>query len=202
GAAAIGVRDPSHSVFPTAADVGAPAGEGIVVAILDTGINDAPDGAYPGHEALLGRFLGGAQFRGGDSTLDTPRDGSINPVDRGGEATRAHGTHVAGIVLGDGGATGYVPGVAPGARFVDVKALEDTGLGTGIPEALDWCLHNRSRAWGADPAPPGTDATHLSLGRLDSSDGNDVASRLAQKAAALGIVVVASTGNDGESGWI
>ena len=51
-----------------------------MVAFLDTGINDAADGAYPGHESLSGRFLGGASFVSDDSLLDTPPNGSTNPA--------------------------------------------------------------------------------------------------------------------------
>src|SRR3989442_7979196 len=72
---------------------------------------DAPDGSYPGHESLAGRFLGGAEFVEPDSSLNTSRDGSVNPEDRGGSATQSHGTHVAGIALGTGGASGYAVAV-------------------------------------------------------------------------------------------
>jgi subtilisin family serine protease len=196
GAAAIRARDPSGQVFPNWSGTGGAQGAGVVVGVLDTGINDAPDGSYPGHESLIGRFLGGADFTHGDSTLDTPRDGSENPSDHGGSVTHAHGTHVAGIILGSGGSSGYAMGIAPQARFVDVKALGDVGKGTGVAEALDWCIHNRARNWGV-PGYQGIQVINLSLSTSDPTDGNDVASRLASRAVQLGIVVVASIGNDG-----
>ena len=201
GAAGIGARDPSGSVFPTWSAGGGSDGAGIVVAILDTGVNDAVDGTFPGHESLAGRGVGGAEFVRGDSLLDTPRDGSVNPVDRGGDVTHSHGTHVAGIALGTGGASGYAMGVAPGARFVDVKVLNDAGTGTGVAEALDWCIHNRARDWGA-PGSAGIQVVNLSLSSLDLTDGNDLASRLANRATELGLVVVASMGNGGQSGFV
>jgi subtilisin family serine protease len=197
GAAAIGARDPSGQVFPTWAGMGGGTGQGITVAILDTGINDEPEGGYPGHESLIGRCLGGGDFTHGDSTLDTPREGSVNPSDHGGGATQAHGTHVAGIILGTGGPTGLAQGIAPGARFVDVKVLNDLGVGTGVAEALDWCIHNRARDWGT-PDYAGIDVINLSLSSTDLTDGNDAASRLADRAVQRGIVVVASMGNDGQ----
>jgi subtilisin family serine protease len=198
GAASIGVRDPSGQVFPTWEGTGGAAGEGVVVAILDTGINDEPEGSYPGHESLAGRALGGAVFTNGDSTLDTPRGGSVNPSDHGGGATHAHGTHVAGIILGTGGSSGFAKGVAPQARFVDVKVLNDLGIGSGIAEAIDWCIHNRDRDWGV-VGYQGIDVINLSLSSLDVTDGNDAGSRLADRAAQKGVVVVASMGNDGRS---
>ena len=201
GAASIGARDPRDEVFPTWSGMGGALGQGVVVAILDTGINDAAEGGYPGHESLTGRCLGGAVFTHGDSTLDTPKDGSVNPSDHGGGTTDAHGTHVAGIILGSGGPTGYATGVAPQARFIDVKVLNDLGIGTGVAEALDWCIHNRARDWG-DASHLGIDVINLSLSSLDLTDGNDVASQLADRAVQHGMVVVASIGNEGQDHYV
>ena len=181
GTAAIGVRDPTSHVFPTLA-IASPGtqGQGEVVAFLDTGINDASEGAYPGHEALAGRCLGGALFVTADSVSQTPRSGSVNPADHGGQATHAHATHVAAIAVGAGAAGGYAAGVAPLAKFIDVKVLNDSGSGIAVPEALDWCISNRSRDWGSpDPAERGIDVINLSLSSADASDGRDLASELA-----------------------
>src|SRR5262249_31646294 len=156
--ASAGVDDATERVFPTWRGVGGGSGHGVVVGILDTGVNDAATGGYPGHESLIGRCLGGASFVLGDSLLDTPRDGSVNPVDHGGPLTGAHGTHVAGIILGSGGPSGFAAGVAPDARFVDVKVLRDDGTGSEVAEGLDWCIHNRARLW--DAGPPHSQATH------------------------------------------
>src|SRR5262245_21734185 len=199
GTAAIGVRDPTNRVFPTFA-TSAPGvgGHGVVVAFLDTGINDGSEGGYPGHEALAGRFLGGAVFLTPDSLSQTPRNGSVNPADHGGQATHSHATHVAATAVGAGAPGGFAMGVAPLAKFVDVKVLNDAGNGLAVPEALDWCISNRNRDWGsADPDERGIDVINLSLSSPDQSDGQDLASQLAAKAVQLGIVVVASMGNDG-----
>jgi serine protease AprX len=199
GSAAIGVRDASDRVFPTLANaVPGTQGHGVVVAFLDTGVNDAPVLTYPGHEALRGRCLGGALFVSPDSLLQTPRSGSVNPSDLGGPATHSHATHVAGIAVGAGSTGGYAAGVAPQARFVDVKVLDDLGSGVALPEALDWCIANRARDWGSpDPSERGIDVVNLSLSSPDESDGQDLASRLAARAVELGMIVVASMGNDG-----
>lgn len=196
GSASIAKRDPTERTFPTWEGTGGADGNGVVIAFLDTGINDVADGVVSAHESLAGRFVGGAAFPGPDSTFDTPRNGSVNPADHGGAVTRSHATHVAGIALGGGGSDGYAVGVAPAARFVDVKVLSDAGSGTGLPEALDWCIHNRARNWGP-PGFEGIDVINLSLAGTDVSDGNDLAAKLAGRATELGIVVVASMGNDG-----
>ncbi len=199
--AALGVRDPSTHVFPTLATIAPGAqGDGVVVAFLDTGVNDESEGVYPGHEALNGRCLGGALFVSADSLSHTPRSGSVNPADHGGQATRSHATHVAAIAVGSGATGGYAAGVAPLASYVDVKVLNDAGRGVAVPEALDWCISNRARDWGSgDPSETGIDIINLSLSSPDASDGQDLASRLAARAVELGIVVVASMGNDGLS---
>lgn len=203
-AATLGMRDASTQVFPTwAGTVPGAQGQGAVVAFLDTGINDAPDGTYPGHQSLLGRCLGGASFIGPDSISHTPKAGSVNPVDRGGEASKSHGTHVAAIAVGAGGDAGYARGIAPQARFIDVKVLDDTGHGVAVAEAIDWCIANRNRPWpGAAPDQVGIDVINMSLSSPDASDGQDLASRLASRAADVGIVVVASVGNDGLSAHV
>jgi hypothetical protein len=160
-------------------------------------------GTYPGHESLLGRCLGGAAFVLGDSSLDTPPDGSVNPEDHGGALTGAHGTHVAGIILGTGGPSGFAAGVAPDARLVDVKVLRDDGSGSEVAEGLDWCVHNRARLWSvSDPDYQGIGVINLSLSSLDYTDGTDLASRLAERATELGISVVASVGNGGKTAFI
>jgi hypothetical protein len=190
--ASAGVRDVSERVFPTWASTGGSDGTGVVVAFLDTGINNAADGSYPGHESLTGRCVGGAQFFGADSALDTPPAGSTDPEDHG---NPAHGTHVAGIAVGSGGPDGFARGVAPGAKYVDVKVLSDAGVGLGVAEGLDWCIHNRARGW--DGGTTGIQVINLSLASPDWSDGNDVTAMLARRATELGIVVVAAMGNDG-----
>jgi serine protease len=193
-----------NRVFPTfATNAPGVGGHGVVVAFLDTGINDAGEGGYPGHEALAGRCLGGGLFITPDSLSQTPRNGSVNPADHGGQATHSHATHVAATAVGAGGPGGYAAGVAPLARFVDVKVLNDAGSGVAVPEALDWCISNRARDWGSlDPDERGIDVINLSLSSPDESDGQDLAAQLAARAVQLGIVVVASMGNDGLAGHV
>jgi subtilisin family serine protease len=196
GAAAIAVRDDTEGVFPNWVIAGGGRGNGQVIAILDTGVNDEPAGSWPGHAGLIGRGIGGAQILSPDSTFNTPRNGSFNPSDLG-PGTDAHGTHVAAIALGDGAPSGYAEGVASEAYLVDIRVLDETGTGRAIPEALDWCIANRQRNWGhPDPDAIGIDVINLSLSSPDASDGQDLASELATRAAELGIVVVASMGND------
>ena len=176
-------------------------GSGVVIGILDTGINDAPDSinpGYPGHESLTGRFLGGGDFSLGSAALDRP---DINPQDHGGEY---HATHVAGIALGTGGPSHLREGVAPGARFVDLKVLSDAGVGFGVLEALDWAIAKRDTMWmgPGNPTWKGIQVLNLSLAGTDNSDGQDQDAAAINVAASYGILAVAAMGNDARTGYV
>jgi subtilisin family serine protease len=188
-------------------------GRGVVVAIFDTGVNDEPQGPYPGHESLRGKFLGGGSFFSGDPNLNTAIDASENPFHTDPEGTY-HGTHVAGTAIGSGGPQGllgedgepgFFSGVAPDARLVDCKVLSDAGAGFGSADALDWIVYHRTDDWGltgADTVYRGIDVANLSLGSTDESDGTDANSVAVNAAHKAGIVVCIATGNDGETGWM
>src|SRR6185436_10403496 len=153
-------------------------GRGVVVGILDTGVNDEPDNAYPGHESLRGKFVGGGSFFSGQPALNTPIDASENPKHQLDPELTYHGTHVAGTAIGSGGPNGMLNGAEPGfnaglapdARLVDCKVLSDAGLGFGSADALDWLVYNRFNSWGltgADAIYAGVDVANLSLGGMD-----------------------------------
>ena len=89
-------------------------GSGSTVVVLDSGIEfDHPaleDARIPEFERHF---------------LDRGDDTGTNALDRDG-----HGTHVAGILVSRGTADGQVPaGVAPGARVISIKVLDDDGNG-------------------------------------------------------------------------
>src|SRR5205823_9354380 len=74
------------------------SGQGIGVAVIDTGINPVGE--------LAGRFAGGIDLTG-----------EANMVDSYG-----HGTFVAGLIAGSGAASnGAVKGVAPNVKLISVK---------------------------------------------------------------------------------
>lgn len=150
-------------------------GDGITVAIIDTGI-------YYNHVALGGGFgptkrvIGGWDFVNNDS----------NPVDDMG-----HGTHCAGIV----GANGTVLfGIAPEVKFYAVKVLNSAGSGSmsDVAAGIEWAMDPNGDSDTSDHA----DVLSLSLG---SSEGSpyDVASLAVDAAVAAGAVVCVAAGNDG-----
>lgn len=120
-------------------------GEGVVVAVIDTGVNyDHPD--------LKNRMWdGGAEFpnHGFDFASDDK-----DPRDEG-ESGIGHGTACAGIVAGDG-TSGTRTGVAPGSR---VMALRVGGEERNFWRALEFAIARRvqvismSMTWKATASP-------------------------------------------------
>jgi serine protease AprX len=100
-------------------------GKGVTVAIIDTGIYPHEDLTNPTNRIIAWNDL---------------IDNILFPYDNHG-----HGTHVAGIIGGNGRASeGKYKGVAPEARLVGIKVLDQSGTGklSDVLLALEWCLRN------------------------------------------------------------
>ncbi|UCG68185.1 MAG: S8 family serine peptidase [Thermoplasmata archaeon] len=193
-ARAIKARE-SNEYSPNSAHELGFTGAGISVAILDTGVDDYGRNPSQRHESLDDqddvpgnndqKFRAGVDFTQ-EETLLTPRDGSYNPDD-----THGHGTHCAGIAMGTGGTSGLYMGVAPGARLIDIKVLEDwTPNQWGeVIAGVDWCIEHKSQF--------NIRVLSLSLGGGDS-DGMDEGSMIVNRAVEEGLIVVVAIGNDGD----
>ncbi|HTK30739.1 MAG TPA: S8 family serine peptidase [Candidatus Saccharimonadaceae bacterium] len=201
-------------MFPSAwRDLGI-TGRGVVVGIIDTGVNDAAANAYPGHESLIGKFVGGGDFSNPVAELNTPPDSSANPMNSVDPLGDYHATHVAGTAIGSGGPQGVLApgtpfgayaGMAPDARLVDCKALSDAGEGGGASEALEWCIAHRNTVWGTDETGAvyrGVQVVNMSLGGMSASDGTDADAVEVNAAVRAGIVVCVATGNDGNTAYM
>ncbi|KOV67041.1 peptidase [Streptomyces sp. AS58] len=138
---------------PTAWEAGFD-GEGVTVAVLDTGVDQTrPD--------LVGQEIAERNFTE-----------SADNADRYG-----HGTHVASTVAGTGAASGRgFKGVAPGARILDAKVLSDEGSGSdsGVIAGMEWAVAEGARIvnlslGGTDT--PGVDPLEQAVNRL-STDTN------------------------------
>ncbi|MFJ8577269.1 S8 family peptidase [Micromonospora sp. NPDC093277] len=147
-------------------------GAGTRVAVLDTGADFT-------HPDLVGQVLERADFSmpGGDA------------VDHMG-----HGTHVAATIAGTGAAaSGERRGVAPGAKLLVGKVLDDDGYGTEsqVIAGMEWAA---ARA----------DVVNLSLGGDGPSDGSDPMSLTVDELTRQhGTLFVVAAGNDGPiDGWI
>jgi subtilisin family serine protease len=94
-----------------------------------------------------------------------------------------HGTHCSGTVLGLNNDEGVI-GVAPGASLMIGKVLNNGGWGTDawIVEGIDWAVAN------------GADVISMSFG---DDEPNQAATDACAAAAAAGVLLVASAGNEG-----
>jgi subtilisin family serine protease len=166
-------------------------GEGVIVAILDTGV----DSTHPDLDDLddnSGTFdpkiVYTANFSTETSTV---------------EDLMGHGTHVAGIATGTGKVSRdadpngpqYV-GVAPGAFLWNIKVLNGGGSGsvTGIAEGIEHA------ALGEDGEPRSgdePDVINLSVGNRFNGSGTDPMSLAVDFAVSQGVTVVVAVGNWG-----
>ena len=149
---------------------GGDTGQGVTVAVLDTGIDNLPD--------FSGRLVGGV-----DLTNEN------NPY----QDSYGHGTFVAGLIAGDGASSnGQYSGEAPGAKLVSIKVAGADGtthLGTLI-SGLQWAADHQSIY--------GIEVLNISLGFQPSqSTVNNPLDQAVEAVWNSGIAVVASAGNAG-----
>jgi hypothetical protein len=107
-----------------------------------------------------------------------------------------HGTHVTGIMVGDDGGDNQI-GVAPGARTIHCKNMNDSGTGydATVIECFEWDLAPWDLS-GANPRPDlAPDAVNNSWGY--SGGAQDQFRDEIQALHAAGILVEVSAGNEG-----
>lgn len=140
-------------------------GKGTVVAVVDTGIDYR-------HPDLAANVIGGRSFVPGEPDY----------LDLNG-----HGTHVAGIIA----ANGKILGMAPEAKLLAVKVLNENGFGSfsSINQGLAW-----ARKWVGDHGER-VDVINMSLG---APIPNQSMHQEIIKAVNAGITVVCAAGNSGD----
>lgn len=145
------------------------SGRGIGVAILDSGVADHPD--------LAGRVVARVDLTGEGSTGDP-----------GG-----HGTHVAGLIAGDGTASnGAFTGIAPQANIVSVRVIDANGYAklSTIFAGMQWILGHQTAY--------NIRVVNMSFGgTVRSSYADDLLASAAELLNFAGMVTVVSAGNAG-----
>ncbi|MCP2267109.1 S8 family serine peptidase [Promicromonospora thailandica] len=146
-------------------------GTGVTVAVLDSGIDTGHPDLDEGVVTLE------HDFTGSGSTTDV----------------LGHGTHVASIIAGTGEASdGENRGVAPGARLLNARVLNDEGQGeeSWAIDAMEWAATN------------GADVINMSLGvRGGYTDGTDPSALAVDSISARYDTLVAiAAGNEGNGG--
>ncbi|MGB7407411.1 MAG: S8 family peptidase, partial [Pontixanthobacter sp.] len=148
---------------------------GSTIAIIDTGIDaDSPE--------FAGRIHPDSTDVAGNGTFDADDD---------------HGTNIALVAAAARDNTGVV-GIAYGSRILALRADQPGSCATETEATLDGCqFGDRDIAQGVDQAVrSGATVINISLG---GSAPTGTLSQAIARAAAAGLVIVVSAGNDGES---
>ncbi|MFC6015489.1 type VII secretion-associated serine protease mycosin [Plantactinospora solaniradicis] len=141
-------------------------GKGVTVAVIDSGVDAS-------HADLAGQVLPGIDL------VDGTGNGQTDPV--------GHGTTVAGLIAGRNDDTRGVAGLAPKAKILPVRVLDEENRYDDaliVAKGVRWAVDN------------GAQVVNLSLG--GSGDSPALAAAL-DYAFARDVVVVACTGNLGSS---
>ncbi|MER7725315.1 S8 family serine peptidase [Streptomyces sp. NPDC096323] len=162
------------SLDKSVAQIGVPAawkagytGKGVKIAVLDTGADAT-------HPDLKGQILASKNFSTSPDTKD--RFG--------------HGTHVSSIAAGTGAKSGgKFKGVAPDARLLEGKVLDDDGFGddSGILAGMEWAVAQ------------GADVINLSLGGTDTPGVDPLEAAVDKLSADSGVLFAIAAGNEGDS---
>ncbi|MDO5068327.1 MAG: S8 family serine peptidase, partial [Propionibacteriaceae bacterium] len=172
-------------------------GSGIVVSVIDTGID-------PGHQDM--RLDDGVATKlspqGEHATLKVPygwnyADENSNFIDT---TASMHGMHVAGIVAANGGpdadalTNGRINGIAPNAQLLAMKVFSNDPSQRGAKE-------DDIIAAIEDSVKLGADVINMSLGIANGTNETSIGQGRAIAAAqAAGVQVIVAAGNDGLNG--
>jgi serine protease AprX len=154
-------------------------GAGVTIAMVDSGV--AP-------HAEIKTLVASVDFVNGADPNFAP-EGSVD--------TNGHGTHVAGIMVGDGSESyeGRLAGIAPQASLVSLRVLDGEGKGqsSSMIAALEWVLAHKDQY--------GIRVLNLSLGHpVYEAASLDPLVHAVDSLWDAGVVVVCSAGNEGREG--
>jgi serine protease AprX len=153
-------------------------GAGVTVAVVDSGVALDYDFSSALGEADTGRLLLQIGF---NQYSDTVHD------------AYGHGTHVAGIIAGNGnGSSGFYQGIAPGANLIGLKVSDEYGMAyeSDTVAALQWISDHKDEY--------NIRVVNMSINSTLEASYHDSPLDAAVEILWLnGIVVVASSGNKG-----
>ena len=177
-------------------------GKGVTVAVIDSGVAGVADLNGKSPLALLNlagpRLLASVSFvpPPPPPVKGVPAPPPLNPADPCG-----HGTHVAGIIAGNGAKSSdpssfrHFFGIAPQANLVSVRVLDQNGQASvsSVIAGLQWAIANQGKY--------DIDVINLSLGHpVGESYMTDPLCQAVEAAWKAGIVVVCAAGNNGRFG--
>ena len=153
-------------------------GEGVAVAVVDTGLSNHPGLLNKVQGVPLKRIAGWVDFVEGSNS---PRD------------PHGHGTHIAGIIANaQEGLDGEWNGVAPGVRLVGVRVLDEFGYSdyAKVIQGIQWVIENKDEH----------NIRVLNLSLVSNAEVPywfDPLNEAVMQAWASGITVVVAAGNGG-----
>jgi len=165
----------------------------VIVGVIDTGIASHPD--------LDAQRVGGYDFVD-DPSFSGDGDGrDPNPTDPGDKSqsdgrSAWHGVHVAGIAVGRANDGVGIAGVAPGCRFMPLRAL---GVQGGTTVDVADALRYAAGLAGTDDGGPLAEPLRIVNMSLGTSVNASELRTAVEDAAAAGTLITASSGNDGSS---
>lgn len=182
-------------------------GDGVVVAVLDTGYLDHEDlnaNIVPGYDFISGYgqdaqnpdVAGDGDGRDADAHDPGDWTDATMPWCGSDEPSSFHGTHVAGTVAAVGNNNKGVVGVAYEAKVQPVRVLGHCGGFTSdIADAITWA------SGGSVPGVPDNSSNHaevlnLSLGGAGSCASDPVTQAAIDGAISRGVTVVVAAGNE------
>ena len=156
-------------------------GAGVTIAVVDSGVALHPD---------IQTLTTVVDVVAHSTPHAAPPEESIDP--------NGHGTHVAGIMVGNGShSDGRMAGVAPAASLVSVRVLDDLGRGlsSDVLAGLQWIRDNRTEY--------GIRVVNISLGHVVYEPAAvDPLVEAVEELWDAGVVVVCSAGNRGRNGHV
>ncbi|NJL78155.1 MAG: S8 family serine peptidase [Richelia sp. RM2_1_2] len=158
-------------------------GQGIVVAVLDTGVGSNHDDLKQNIWTNQGEIPNNGQDDDGNGYIDDVYGWNFDGNNNNTIDVDGHGTHVSGTIAGTKNDFG-VTGIAYDAQIMPVKVLDDFGSGstTAVANGIYYAVDN------------GADVINLSLGGSFPSFGIE---RALEYANSKGVIVVMAAGNNG-----
>ena len=158
-------------------------GEGVVVAVLDTGVDRNHDDLKNNIWTNSGEIADNGTDDDGNGYVDDFYGWNFDGNNNTTMDVDGHGTHVSGTIAGENNGFG-VTGIAYDAQIMPVKVLDDFGTGsnTAVAEGIYYAVDN------------GADVINLSLGGSFPSFGVEEAVKYASE---QGVTVVMAAGNSG-----
>jgi len=160
-------------------------GTGVGIAVLDSGVSPH------GRDLDLPRG-GGRRIVAQWSTVGLEGTATVNAGSS--DDYYGHGTHVAGIIAGNGTESdGMLAGIAPKANIINVKVLSDDGSGfvSDVIDGIQWVIQNKNAY--------NIRIVNLSLGHpVSESYRTDPLTQACEAAVRAGLIVVVAAGNYGK----